>query len=47
MKTMMQLLQELTPLNRAVCSAGYDRGGQQLVQGASVSCNFGAKLETA
>jgi aminopeptidase-like protein len=25
MKTMMQILQDLTPLNRAVCSLGYDR----------------------
>jgi aminopeptidase-like protein len=25
MKTMMQILQDLTPLNRAVCSVGYDR----------------------
>jgi aminopeptidase-like protein len=25
MKTMMQILQQLTPLNRAVCSLGYDR----------------------
>ncbi len=30
MKTMMQLLQELTPLNRAVCSVGYDRAVESL-----------------
>ncbi len=30
MKTMMQLLQDLTPLNRAVCSAGYDQAVNSL-----------------
>jgi len=25
MKTMMQILRDLTPLNRAVCSLGYDQ----------------------
>lgn len=32
MKTMMQILQDLTPLNRAVCSLGYDQGVDYLCE---------------
>ncbi|HTR22526.1 MAG TPA: DUF4910 domain-containing protein [Terriglobales bacterium] len=32
MKTMMQILQDLTPLNRAVCSLGYDRAVDYLLE---------------
>jgi aminopeptidase-like protein len=32
MKTMMEILRELTPLNRAVCSLGYDRAVDSLCQ---------------
>lgn len=32
MKTMMEILRDLTPLNRAVCSLGYDRSVEYLCQ---------------
>jgi aminopeptidase-like protein len=32
MKSMLQILQDLTPLNRAVCSLGYDRAVEYLCQ---------------
>src|ERR1700721_2158675 len=32
MKSMMQILQDLTPLNRAVCSLGYDQAVDYLLE---------------